>query len=98
MIIGGGLFLANRLCSPRTKVLTRLIQAHRFGDAAKQADAIEAVLAAFDITAQSTQDDIDALLVEAKAFDIRYGRFHWGVLAEKLLLEQCVRRGLAKGD
>ena len=95
MIIGGGLLLARRFSSPRTKALTALIQAHRFGDPTKRDQSIRNALAAFDIADQSTDDDIHAMLTEAKAFDIRYGRFHWGVSAEKLLLEECVARGFA---
>lgn len=90
------MWLGNRVSSPRTKVLTRLISAHRFKDDAAKAGSIDDALKAFGISTSGPADPvlIDEMLQEAHAFDLRYGRFHWGVLAEKLLLEECLSRGL----
>ena len=98
VIIGGGLLLAQVFSSNRTKALTSLVSAYRFGSEDERTQAFEAVFNVFGFEDSGNVDQpaLHEMLDAAKTFDSRYGRYHWGILAEKLLIEECVRRGLGK--
>lgn len=92
-IVFTGSILGNVVSSPQTRALTHLVSAHRFKGPLARAKAIGGLLTTYKLDASGTQDASRAeiaerrerLLADAKAFDTRYERYHWGVKSEEIM-------------
>lgn len=100
-IVFTGSVLGNVVSSPETRALTHLVSAHRFKGPLARAKAIGGLMTTYKLDASGSKDASKAelaerrerLLADAKAFDARYERYHWGVSAEDIM-----RDVLAAGD
>ena len=92
-IVFTGSVLSNVVSTPETRALTHLVSTHRFKGPLARAKAIGGLLSTYGLDASGTRDATRAeiaerrerLLADAKAFDQRYERYHWGVKSEDIM-------------
>jgi hypothetical protein len=99
VLIGGGLLLKRLLATPRTLALAGLVRSYQHGRSAERVEAMRDVLSAFGLAgldAPPHPAKVQRMLAAARAFDQMEGPYNWGIRVEKLLLEECVRRGWAR--
>lgn len=99
-IVFAGGTLGHVLASPETRALTRLVSAHRFEGPLAQAESVGGIFSLYGLDASGRRDAKpselkerrERLLADAAIFDMRYGKFHWGVRAKSILEQELGQR------